>query len=150
MPTTSNGLTYPAATATPDVPRDIQQLATDLETKLGSLMAAPTTYAPTLTNVTTGTVTGRWWQVGKLLFLAIDITAGTVTALGAVTVTLPAGKISDTVLGSALSANRNGTVMSARVAAAATAITLVNADATSPAAATALAPTRITGMVLVQ
>lgn len=150
MPTTTNGFTYPAATATPDVPRDIQQLATDIESKLGPATAAPATWTPTLTNVTGGTVTGRWVQIGKFLFIAIDLSAGTVTAAGAVTLTLPAGKTADTTLGSALSAVRNATPVSARIAATATAITLVDNAGASFAAGLSLVPTRITGMVLVQ
>lgn len=149
MPTTTNGFTYPAATATPDVPRDIQQLTTDLETKFAALLA-PTSYTPTLTNVSGGTVTGKWHQVGKKLTLHVDISAGTVTALGAITVSLPAGKTADTVIGSAGCGVRNATPLSVRIAASATALTIVQNDGTSLPAATSLVPTRITIEVLVQ
>lgn len=36
MPTTPGGLRYPASTDTPNVPRDIENLATDVESELGS------------------------------------------------------------------------------------------------------------------
>jgi len=35
MPTTPGGLRYPAAADTPNVPRDLEYLATDVETALG-------------------------------------------------------------------------------------------------------------------
>jgi hypothetical protein len=45
MPTTPGGLRYPAASDTPNVPRDIQYLATDVESalssKIGSADAIP-------------------------------------------------------------------------------------------------------------
>lgn len=36
MPTTPGGLRYPASTDTPNVPRDIENLATDVEAELGT------------------------------------------------------------------------------------------------------------------
>jgi hypothetical protein len=40
MPTTPGGLRYPASSDTPNVPRDIQYLATDVETALGTKSAS--------------------------------------------------------------------------------------------------------------
>lgn len=45
------------------------------------------TSTPTLTNVTTGTVTMQSMRIGKALLFAIQITAGTATAGGTVTIT---------------------------------------------------------------
>lgn len=40
MPTTPGGLRYPASSDTPNVPRDIEYLATDVETALGDKAAS--------------------------------------------------------------------------------------------------------------
>jgi hypothetical protein len=40
MPTTPGGLRYPAAADTPNVPRDLEYLATDVETALGAKPAS--------------------------------------------------------------------------------------------------------------
>lgn len=40
MPTTPGGLRYPASTDTPDVPRDMLNLATDVDTALGTKAAS--------------------------------------------------------------------------------------------------------------
>lgn len=147
MPTTANGFTYPAATATPDVPRDIQQLTTDLESKFGSVLAAPTSYTPTLTNVTGGTVLGRHWRIGKIGFIDIEITAGTATAVAAITASLPAGWTADATVGSAIAALRNTTTVSARVLPGGTVVNVTQADGTGFPASPALTSLRITGMV---
>jgi hypothetical protein len=50
-----------------------------------------TAYTPTLGNVTGGVGTFAYLLVGKTLLLRGNLTAGTATAAGLVTVTLPAG-----------------------------------------------------------
>lgn len=58
---------------------------------LAALGGAWTAYTPTLTNVTGGVAAAAFALVGKTLFLRGAFTAGTVTAAGIVTVSLPAG-----------------------------------------------------------
>jgi hypothetical protein len=89
MPTTTNlGLTYPASTGyVSNGAADMGTLATGLD----AYYAATTAYTPILTNVTGGTASGRFVRMGKLGFLFVTVTAGTATATGLVTATLPAG-----------------------------------------------------------
>lgn len=47
------------------------------------------TYTPTLANVTGGTVAGAYQQFGKTMFLNLNITAGTATGAGPITISLP-------------------------------------------------------------
>lgn len=49
------------------------------------------TYTPTLTNATGATVSGAYTQLGKTGHFRINVTAGTATAAGTFTATLPAG-----------------------------------------------------------
>lgn len=49
------------------------------------------TYTPTLTNATAATVSGAYQQIGKSGHFRINVTAGTATAAGTFTATLPAG-----------------------------------------------------------
>jgi hypothetical protein len=148
MPTTTNGLTYPAATATPNGPSAIQQLATDIETKLLSAPSSPTSFTPTLTNVSGGTLSAKHVKVGKEGRVYLEFSAGTVTATGVVTITLPSGWTADTNIGSALSAIRSTAPVSARVAGASTTILLVDGSGNSLTAGTSLVSLRITGSVL--
>lgn len=50
-------------------------------------VSAWTTSTPTLTNVTGGTVSMRSTQIGRSLFFSINLSAGTATAAGTVTIT---------------------------------------------------------------
>lgn len=83
MPTTTNGLTYPAATATPDVPRDIQQLAVDVEAKVA--LGAMAAYVPTLSGWTigNGVMTGASMKQGRRRFGWAKLTFGTTTVAAA-------------------------------------------------------------------
>lgn len=60
MPTTANGLRYPASTDTPDVPRDLGNLAADVEALLD--LGAATAWTPVLTGATTNPVLGTGGQ----------------------------------------------------------------------------------------
>lgn len=50
-----------------------------------------TTYTPTLGNVTGGTPTGTYQVWDKVVHLSVNMVAGTVTANGSITISLPAG-----------------------------------------------------------
>lgn len=71
MPATANGFRYPAATDTPDVPRDVGYLAADVESKLGTLAAGWTAYIPAIFDGTATTIAGQYKQVGKTVHVAI-------------------------------------------------------------------------------
>lgn len=89
MPTSTNlSLVTPAST---DYVTNGATAMTTLADGIDGYWGAQTAYTPTLTNVTTGTVTGEYTRLGKLGFVFVIITAGTATANGNVTVTLPSG-----------------------------------------------------------
>jgi hypothetical protein len=62
--------------------------------ELNTIGLAWTAYTPTLTNVTTGTASGRYMAIGKTLHFTVRITAGTATAANVVTLSLPSGMTS--------------------------------------------------------
>jgi hypothetical protein len=90
MPTTSTLLLpYPAPSAVPDVPLDMQALADRLETLLAG---AWSTYTPTTTNTTigNGTLRAAYKQLGKTVWGQIDLTWGSTTsALSTITFSPP-------------------------------------------------------------
>jgi hypothetical protein len=89
MPTSTNlSLVTPAST---DYVTNGATAMTTLANGVDAYWAAMTTYTPTLTNVTGGSVGGRFVRMGKLGLVSITITAGTATANGNLTATLPAG-----------------------------------------------------------
>lgn len=107
MATTTNGFRYPVATDTPDVPRDVGNLAADVESKLGqnvvgATSGAWTSYAPAWTAATTnpvignGSIVGAWKKIGRTVFWRVTITMGSTTTYGVGTwyVSLP-----DTLVG---------------------------------------------------
>lgn len=87
MPTTSGlALPYPALTAAPNVPADIQALADRIEALWGG---AWTAYTPALTssgtapNLGTGPVaSGRYKQIGKTVFFQFTLRFGTSPTIG--------------------------------------------------------------------
>lgn len=72
MPTTPYGLHYPAATAPPNVPADMQLLAQDVEL----IFKTPWTAFPT-----TVTGTSRYRVIGSIVFVQVD--GGLATTTGA-------------------------------------------------------------------
>lgn len=54
-----------------------------------ALASAGTAFTPSFTNVTGGAATATYTQVGKLVYISVDITAGTATAAAACSFTLP-------------------------------------------------------------
>lgn len=89
MGTTTNlALPYPASTDyVANGYLDIQNLAQDIDAYFG----ASTAYTPTFANVTGGAGTFTYRNMGKFLYVSGDFSAGTATAAGSITVTLPAG-----------------------------------------------------------
>lgn len=87
------------------------------------------TYTPTLTNATGATVSGAYMQVGKTGHFRINVTAGTATAAGTFTATLPPGWTAGSAATTGLTVlhnNGGGTfiTVSGRVAASATTCTI--------------------------
>lgn len=89
MPTTTNlSLVTPASSDyVTNGAVAMQTLANGIDAYFGSLAL----YTPTLGNVTGGTVAGRYVRMGKLGFVLMSITAGTATANGVITISLPSG-----------------------------------------------------------
>lgn len=87
------------------------------------------TYTPTLTNATGATVSGAYMRVGKTGHFRINVTAGTATAAGTFTATLPPGWTAGSAATTGLNVLHNngaGTfiTVSGRVAASATTCTI--------------------------
>lgn len=148
MPTTTNlGITYPDSTAyVTNGASDMGVIATDIDALYGAL----TTYTPTTTNVTGGTVTGRFRKLGKLGVLHIQFTAGTATAAGVITASLPAGWTTLTLGVQGLNANNGATGI---VYAYASGTTVTVGSSTAGANFTlgaSVASVRVTGWVLIQ
>jgi hypothetical protein len=110
---------------------------------LAALGVAWTAYTPTLTNVTAGAVSAAYALVGKTLLVRGVFSAGTVTAAGIVSVTLPLSLTVGT--SQALSAQNVRTLRTALASAGV--IELSNSDGTNFAAAAALANTRWSGVL---
>lgn len=109
-----------------------------------ALVSATSSYTPTLGNVTTGTVTGNYTQLGKMVYLSLEITAGTVTSgASAVTLTMPGGLTAARTQG--FTAMNAGLLRGARVTSGT--ITLTDSAGANIAGATSLANTRINGWV---
>lgn len=125
MPTSTNlGLVTPAST---DYVTAGATAMTTLANGIDGFFGAPTSYTPTLTNVSTGTVAGRFVKIGKLGLVSIGFSAGTATAAGTVTATLPAGWT--TVAISQVIPARNGVAVSSAQAAASGTTVTIYADA---------------------
>lgn len=91
MPNTPNAnLPYPADTDyVANGYLDIQNLAEAIDTLFGP----SGTYTPATGNITSPTITGNYLQIGKWLYVWVQISAGTVTTTGSVTVELPVAAI---------------------------------------------------------
>lgn len=112
---------------------------------LTALGAAWTAYTPTLTNLTGGAASGAFAQVGKTLFLRGNISAGTVTAAGIVSISLPAGL---TLATSVIVGCATGRVVRSGLASVSTNLLEVAAvDGTNLALAASMVNTRWTGVV---
>lgn len=86
MATTTNlALPYPALSAAPNVPQDLQLLAAQLDTIIGGAWSSYTPVwtstgtAPTLGN---GTLVGAYRQLGKTIDLRVTLTIGSTTSIG--------------------------------------------------------------------
>lgn len=93
MPTTTDGFRFPAATDTPDAPRDIGNLAADVQSKLGvavpgAAAGAWQSYAVAWTAATTnpalgnGTLAGAWCKIGRTVFWRVQLVMGSTTTYG--------------------------------------------------------------------
>lgn len=124
MPTSTNlSLVTPAST---DYVTNGATAMTTLANGIDAYFGAPTSYVPTTTNVTAGTVAGRFTRLGKLGLFSIGLSAGTATAAGTVAFSLPAGWT--TVAIAQIVPARNGNALiTAQVAAGATTV-VVYAD----------------------
>lgn len=89
MPTTTNlGIVTPASSDyVTNGAVAMQTMADDIDAYFG----APSTYTPTTTNVSGGAVTGRYIKMGNLGIVHINLSAGTATAAGSVSFSLPSG-----------------------------------------------------------
>lgn len=125
MPTSTNlSLVTPAST---DYVTNGATAMTTLANGIDAYYGAPLTYTATLTNVTGGTTSGRYVRIGKLGFLSIGFSAGTATAAGTVTATLPSGWTTVAVI-QAVPAVNSAAVISVTAAASSTTVT-IRADA---------------------
>lgn len=125
MPTSTNlSLVTPAST---DYVTNGATAMTTLANGIDAYYGAPLTYTPTLTNVTGGTTAGRYVRIGKLGFFSVGFSAGTATAAGTVTATLPSGWTTVAVI-QAVPAVNSAAVISVTAAASSTTVT-IRADA---------------------
>lgn len=87
MPTTPKGFRYPASTAAPNVPVDIQNGVTDVDTYLGDWAD----YVPTLSWVANTTITSAKWRrvAGKLIAVEFLLTTTGAPTTATLTMTLP-------------------------------------------------------------
>lgn len=107
MPTTPNrAYRYPAGSAAPNVPLDLQNLATDLDTDVDTIadmtwanFAAVWTAATTNPVVGNGEIISRYQQTGKLITFSGRISMGSTTTYGsgAWSVSIPATAKTTTV-----------------------------------------------------
>lgn len=89
MPTSTNlSLVTPAST---DFVMNGATNMTTLANGIDAYFGAWTSYTPTGTNISSGAYTAAYKKIGKIGFVRINITAGTATAAGSVSVTLPSG-----------------------------------------------------------
>jgi hypothetical protein len=89
MPTTTNlSITYPASS---DFVTNGATAMGTIATGIDAFFGAFTTYTPTLGNVSGGATSGRFVNIGKIGFFRATITAGTATAGGSITISLPTG-----------------------------------------------------------
>lgn len=84
MPTTTNGLQYPAPSAAPNVPADIQALATTVDTAYGTV----TDYVPTLGWTNTTATVAKYQKIGKIVWVEFLLTL-TGTPVGTFSLSLP-------------------------------------------------------------
>lgn len=125
MPTSTNlSLVTPAST---DYVTNGATAMTTLANGIDAYYGNPLTYTPTFGNVTTGAGTGRYVRIGKLGFLSLGITAGTATAAGAITLTLPTGWTTAPVI--QVMPCRNGNPLAAASVAASGTVVTVYTDA---------------------
>lgn len=145
MPTTTNlALTYPAST---DFVVNGATAMGTIAIGIDNYFGAATTYTPTLGNVTGGTVTGRFYKLGKLGFVHVQFTAGTATAAANVTATLPAGWSTLALGVQTLGATSGGALIFASAAAGTITITSSAAGAAWTLGAS-VAGIRVTGWVM--
>lgn len=147
MPTSTNlGLVTPAST---DYVTAGATAMTTLANGIDGYFGAATTYTPTLTNVTGGTVSGRFYKIGKLGFVHVFFSAGTATGIGNVTASLPAGWTTLAVGVQTLGATGTaaGGLTFAYASSTTITITATAAGATFAAAAS-VAGIRVTGWVM--
>lgn len=89
MPVTTNlNVTYPSST---DYVANGATAMGTIATGIDAFFGAFTAYSPTFTNVTGGAASGRFVKIGKIGFFRATVTAGTATANGTITVSLPSG-----------------------------------------------------------
>lgn len=145
MPTSTNlGLVTPAST---DYVTSGATAMTTLANGIDGYFGAATTYTPTTTNVTGGTVSGRYYKIGKLGFVHVFFSAGTATAIGNVTASLPAGWTTLAVGSQTLGANSSNALIFAYATTTNITVTASAAGATWGAGAS-VAGIRVTGWVM--
>jgi hypothetical protein len=89
MPNTTNlSIPYPSASALVSLGYD--QIA-DVATGIDDFYGAWTGYTPTPGNISTGAFDCAYVRMGKIGFVRLNITNGTATGAGPVTLTLPTG-----------------------------------------------------------
>lgn len=85
MPSTSKGFPYPDSTASPNVPADIQGLASAVDTYIGGSFAD---YTPTLVWTNTTATSAKWARTGKLVTVEFLLTLSGAPS-GTFSMTLP-------------------------------------------------------------
>lgn len=88
--TTTNGIPYPTATDAPNVPADVQALATFLDPILAWQAYTPVIGGTGWSLGGGGTIAGTWCKIGKTVHFRVVVTLGTSGyGTGGMTVTLP-------------------------------------------------------------
>lgn len=146
MPTTTNlGVTYPAST---DFVTNGATAMGTIATGIDAFFGAFTAYTPALTNVTSGTASGRFVKIGKIGFFRAQVSAGYATANGAITVGLPTGWTIQTAFNQIVDGANVNSCYAAIATATPTVVSVFkDSDATVWTAGNSVASVRIQGWV---
>lgn len=107
-----------------------------------AILSAGSSWTPTLTNVTGGTVDCSYQRWGKMVYISLEFTAGTVTAAGTVSFTTPGS--ASAVRPQGLHAMNGAVLRSARVVTTSITVAADSAGANFGAGAS-LVNTRVNG-----
>lgn len=145
MPTTTNlGIVTPASSDyVTNGAVAMQTMADDIDAYFG----APSTYTPTTTNISGGTVSGRYTRMGKFGFIQISVTAGTATAANSISFTVPSGWTNAAYTQIVPARNGNAIVSAAASASGTTIVVWADAAGNNFGAGASLTGIRVNGWI---